>query len=312
MPHPVIIDCDPGIDDCVALMVALASRDELDVEAICTVAGNVNVATCTRNVLGLLALLGRNEVSVYSGCDRPLQVQPVFADHIHGESGLGSVTFPDNRPPARDEPAVDYLIRRLTDRSQPPATLVIVGPSTNLATALQRAPEITAGIEQIVLMGGARREGGNITPSAEFNIYADPHAAQIVFHCGRPLTVIGLDTTLQLRCSPARMAALRAIGTAASKAAADMIDHVNAIYGEIYGTAGAAMHDPCTIAWLLAPDLFHSRPVQIEVETTSALTRGHTAVDYHVTADRPANANWVEGLEPDPVFDLLLERIARL
>ncbi|WP_394692691.1 nucleoside hydrolase [Hyphobacterium sp.] len=312
MPRPVIIDCDPGIDDCVALMVALASRNELGVEAICTVAGNVNVATCTRNVLGLLALLGRVDVPVYSGCERPMSVNPVFADHIHGENGLGSVCFPAAQTSAATEDAVDYLIRRLADSGQPPATLVIVGPSTNLATALQKAPDITAGIEQIVLMGGARREGGNITPSAEFNIYADPHAAQTVFHGGRPLTVIGLDATLQLRCSPDRMAALRAIGNAASKAAADMMEHVNAIYGEIYGTAGAAMHDPCTIAWLLAPDLFHARPVRIEVETASALTRGHTAVDYHHTDDRPANANWVDGLESDKVFALLLERIARL
>lgn len=312
MPRPVIIDCDPGIDDCVALMVALASPDDLAVEAICTVAGNVDVETCTRNVLGLLAYLEQESVPVYAGCERPLRVQPVFADHIHGESGLGSVTFPGRQAQARDEHAVDYLIRRLTDRSKAPATLVIVGPSTNLATALEKAPQITAGIDQIVLMGGARREGGNITPSAEFNIYADPHAARSVFHCGRPLTVIGLDTTLQLRCSPPRMSSLRKIGNPASEAAADMMEHVNAIYGEIYGIAGAAMHDPCTIAWLLAPDFFHSRPVRIDVETTSFLTRGHTAVDYHFTDDRPANANWVESLDADAVFDLLLQRIARL
>jgi len=312
MPCPIIIDCDPGIDDCVALMVALASDDALIVEAICTVAGNVNVKTCTRNTLGLLALTNRIDIPVYAGCERPLLEQPVFADHIHGESGLGTVTFPENHPAASDEHAVDFLIQRLTDRHQPKVTLVIVGPSTNLATALQKTPEITAGIDRIVLMGGARREGGNITPSAEFNIYADPHAAQIVFHCGVPLTIIGLDTTLQLRCSPDRMAALRAIGNAASKAAADMIDHVNVIYGEIYGIAGAAMHDPCTIAYLLAPDLFHSRPARIEVETTSQLTRGHTAVDFHYTDESPANADWVEGLDADGVFALMFERIARL
>jgi len=312
MPRPVIIDCDPGIDDCVALMVALASGEELDIEAICTVAGNVNVETCTRNTLGLLTMLARADVPVHAGCERPMQVAPVFADHIHGESGLGSVTFPEDHLFAEPEHAVDFLMRRLTDRSQPPATLVIVGPSTNLATALQRAPEVTSGVEQIVLMGGARREGGNITPSAEFNIYADPHAAQAVLNCGVPLTIIGLDTTLQLRCSPERMESLRTIGNAASKAAADMIDHVNAIYGEIYGIAGAAMHDPCTIAWLLAPELFKSKPARIEVETTSQLTRGHTAVDFHYTDESPPNADWMESLEADAVFDLMFERIARL
>lgn len=312
MPIPVILDCDPGIDDCVALMVALASGGELTVEAICTVAGNVEVDICTRNALGLLALTGHTDVPVHAGCARPMQIEPVFAGHIHGESGLGSVVFPEDRPEARPEPAVEFLVNRLSDTAQPPVTLVITGPSTNLATALERAPEITAGIERIVMMGGARREGGNITPSAEFNIYADPHAAQAVLHAGIPATLIGLDTTLQLRCTPDRMAALRAIGNAASHAAAEMIDHVNAVYGEIYGTDGAALHDPCTIAWLLAPDLFSARPARIEVETSSPLTRGHTAVDLRPARDTPPNADWVDGLDADAVFRLLLERIARL
>lgn len=312
MPTPVILDCDPGIDDCIALMVALASVGELTVEAICTVAGNVAVDICTRNALGLLALTGHTDVPVYSGCARPMRVDPVFANHIHGESGLGPVALPEKRPAARAGSAVDFLVGRLSDTALPPATLVITGPSTNLATALRQAPEITAGIDRIVMMGGARREGGNITPSAEFNIYADPDAAQAVLHCGRPVTVIGLDTTLQLRCTPDRMQALRAIGNPASGAAAGMIEHVNAIYGEIYGTAGAALHDPCTIAWLLAPGLFSARPARIEVETRSQLTRGHTAVDLRPGADNPANAVWVDGLDADAVFRLLLERMARL
>ncbi len=293
-------------------MLALASGEDLSVEAICTVAGNVQVETCTRNALGLLALTGHTHVPVYSGCARPLQAEPVFAGHIHGESGLGSVVFPEKRPGARPGPAAGFLVKRLSDASQPPVTLVITGPSTNLATALEIAPKITAGIERIVLMGGARREGGNITPSAEFNIHADPHAAQAVLHSGIPATLIGLDATLQLRCTPDRMAALRAIGNPASGAAAEMISHVNAVYGEIYGTAGAALHDPCTIAWLLAPGLFSARPARVEVETGSPLTRGHTAIDLRPASGTPPNADWVDGLDADAVFSLLLERIARL
>lgn len=312
MPRPIIIDCDPGIDDCIALMTALASPDEIRLEAICTVAGNVRVDICTANALGLLALTGHRDVPVYAGCDRPLVEAPVFADHIHGENGLGAVRFPEDRPSIQAETAVEYLIRRLRDTDQPPVTLVVVGPSTNLATALAEAPDIADRIDEIVLMGGARQAGGNITPSAEFNIYADPHAAQAVLQCGRPLVMIGLDATLQLRCTPARMQRLRGLGSVIANTAADMIDHVNAIYGEVYGAEGAAMHDPCTIAYLLAPDLLQAQDAAIEVETNSTLTRGHTAVDVHRLSGKPSNAKWVDGLQSDDVFDLLLERLARL
>ena len=312
MPRPIIIDCDPGIDDCFALMAALASPEDFTIEAICTVAGNVRVETCTQNALGLLALTGMTQVPVYPGCARPLVEAPVFADHIHGETGLGSVVLPADHPAPQAEHAVDFLVRRLSDEALPPATLVITGPSTNLAKALAKAPGIAGRIEQIVMMGGARSAGGNITASAEFNIYADPHAAAAVMACGRPLAMVGLDATLQLRCTPERMVALRAIGNSASQAAADMIDHVNHIYGEVYGSEGAALHDPCTIAWLLRPDLFVSHPACIEIETGSELTRGHTAVDLHGLSGKPANAIWVDGLEADSVFSLLLERIARL
>ncbi|GJL98151.1 MAG: nucleoside hydrolase [Hyphobacterium sp.] len=312
MPRPIIIDCDPGIDDCIALMAALASPDEIRLEAICTVAGNVRVEICTANALGLLALTGHDTVPVYEGCDRPLTEAPVFADHIHGESGLGRVRFPDHGRSARSENAVDYLIHRLRDTEKPPVTLVVIGPSTNLATALVQAPDIAGRIDEIILMGGARREGGNITASAEFNIYADPRAAQTVLQCGRPVAVIGLDATLQLRCTPARMQRLRNLGSVVTNTAADMVDHVNAIYGEVYGAEGAALHDPCTIAYLLAPRLFQAQDATIEVETVSALTRGHTAVDIHRLGGKPANAKWIDGLQSDQVFDLLLQRLARL
>ncbi|MEN0653240.1 MULTISPECIES: nucleoside hydrolase [Hyphobacterium] len=305
-PRPLIIDCDPGVDDCMALFAAAASP-EFDLMAVCTVAGNVRVETCTANALGALALAGRGDVPVYSGCQTPLSVEPVFADHIHGESGLGCAVLPPPQRGAEPVDAVSWLIETLRT-ADTPLTLAITGPATNLATALMEAPDITAGIAEIVVMGGADLEGGNITPHAEFNVYADPHAAQIVLACGRPITVIGLDTTLQLRCTPARMDRLRAIGSPAAHAGWDMMAHVNAIYGEIYGAEGAALHDPCVILYLLRPDLFTAEPARI-----AALTEGEMRGHSSVTRGSPdANAVWTTGIDAEAAFDLLLERIARL
>ena len=289
-----------------ALFLAAASP-ELDLKAVCTVAGNVRVETCTANALGALALAGRGDVPVFAGCESPLKVEPVFADHIHGESGLGRAILPPPRRAAEATDAADWLIETLRT-ADAPLTLAITGPATNLATALSRAPDITAGIAEIVIMGGADIEGGNITPHAEFNFYADPHAARIVLACGRPITVIGLDTTLQLRCTPARMDRLKAIGSPPALAGWDMMEHVNAIYGEIYGAEGAALHDPCVILYLLRPDLFDAEPVRIAALTEGEM-RGHSSV---TRGSADANALWVTRIGAEAAFDFLLERIARL
>ena len=289
-----------------ALFLAAASP-ELDLKAVCTVAGNVRVETCTANALGALALAGRGDVPVFAGCESPLKVDPVFADHIHGESGLGRAILPPPRRAAEPIDAVSSLIETLRTADMP-LTLAITGPATNLATARSRAPDITAGIAEIVIMGGADSEGGNITPHAEFNFYADPHAARIVLACGRPITVIGLDTTLQLRCTPARMDRLKAIGSPPALAGWDMMEHVNAIYGEIYGAEGAALHDPCVILYLLRPDLFEAEPVRVAVLTEGEM-RGHSSV---TRGSADANALWVTGIDAQAAFDFLLERIARL
>lgn len=311
MARPVIFDCDPGVDDCIALMVALASPQDFDVLGITTVAGNVPLETCTHNALALTALVGRTDVEVYAGCPRPLVEKAVAARHIHGETGLGAAKLPDPAREASQTHAVDFLIEVL--RAAPPGgvTLAPTGPLTNLAVALIKAPDIAEGIREIVLMGGARREGGNISASAEFNMYADPHAARVVFQSGLPITAIGLDTTLQLRCTPVRHRALESAGNVAGKTAADMIGHVNQVYGEIYGSEGAALHDPCVVAYLLAPELFTTVPAAIDVETRAGLTRGHTSVDVF-SAEEACNARWATTLKAEPVFDLLLERISRL
>lgn len=308
--RPLIIDCDPGVDDCIALFIALASP-ELDVRAVTTVAGNVRLETCTRNALAALELAGRTDVPVFAGCGRPLQAEPVYADHIHGESGLGRAVLPEPARPAEAEHAVDFLIRTLREDRERPITLAITGPATNLATALQRAPDIVSGISEIVLMGGADREGGNITPHAEFNAYADPHAAEIVVQSGLNLTILSLDVTLQLRCTPPRMDVLDAANTPVTRAVSAMIGHVNAIYGNVYGSEGAALHDPCVILYLLRPDLFEAHPVRVDVQTGPDAWRGHTRVQEPAPG-RTANALWVDRIDADAAFDLLMERVVTL
>ncbi|MFP4518803.1 MAG: nucleoside hydrolase [Oceanicaulis sp.] len=312
MNRKVILDCDPGVDDCIALMAALGAPDAIDLLGVSVVAGNVPVEICARNAASVLTLAGRCDVKVHAGCARPMVFEPVFADHIHGETGLGAARLPEPEAPVQARHAVDFLCDML-ERAEPGSiTLVLTGPMTNAALALVKAPGIAEAIAEIVVMGGAREAGGNITASAEFNIFADPHAAHVVLNAGLKTTLIGLDATLQLRCTPQRLARLKASSHRAPQAAAAMVEHVNGVYGEIYGDEGAALHDPCTIGYLLAPHLFAARPAAVHVDTRDGLTRGHTAVDIHLLSGAPANVSWVTGLDAPALFDLLLEHMERV
>lgn len=308
MKRSVIIDCDPGVDDCIALLAALGAPERLDVRALCVVAGNVPVDTCARNAGGVLALAGREDIPVYSGCERPMQVEPVFAEHIHGASGLGDARLPESAVTPSSLGAVDYLCETLGQAEPASITLVITGPMTNFATALQRQPGIVRAVRELVIMGGASREGGNITPHAEFNIFADPDAAAIVLASGCPTVLIGLDATLQIRCTPPRMAQLHASGHRACHAAAEMIAHVNRIYGEVYGADGAALHDPCTIGYLLAPELYDRVPATVSVDCSGGAQRGQTVI----TPNPEANLQWVTGLRDGALFDLLMQHMERV
>lgn len=312
MTRSIIIDCDPGIDDCIALLMALGSPKDLVIKAICTVAGNVPVQTCSTNACQMLTLSGQLEIPVYQGCPRPMVGDPVFADHVHGKSGLGSVQLPHPGCKPQDQHAVAYLIEALKAADAASVTLVIIGPMTNVALALIQEPAIAHAIDELVIMGGARREGGNMTASAEFNIYADPHAAKVVLGCGRPITLIGLDTTLQYRATPERMDILKNAGHRATSLTNGMLRYVNEVYGELYGTEGAAIHDPCTIGYLLAPELFQTRPAHVEVSVEPGLTRGHTAVDVYLSRGKLGNVNWATAIDADAMFDLMLERMTRL
>lgn len=304
--HRIIFDCDPGVDDAVALMLAFAARDNIEILGITSVAGNVGIETTTRNACLLRQIAGRQDVGVYRGLDRPMVKTAVLADDFHGPDGLGNypVFTPDKGP--EDQSGVDFIIDTIRSNLTKSVTLAVTGPLTNIATALQLAPDIATQIKDIVLMGGARIEGGNITASAEYNIYADPDAAAIVLGSGCPLVVIGLDATHQVRATPARIARLEALDNPVAKLVANTLHFSNTLAGNMEGATGAPLHDPCVIAYLIAPHLFKVRPASIRVETESDLTRGHTAIEFRADyGGVPFNAAWVTHIDDDGLFALL-------
>ena len=311
MPRKIIIDTDPGQDDAVAILLALASP-EIEVLGITCVAGNVPLPLTHKNARIICELAGRPDVPVFAGCDRPMQRKLVTAEHVHGKTGLDGIALPDPVMPLQDQHAVDFLIETLRREDPGTVTLVPIGPLTNIATAMQRAPDIIPRIQQIVLMGGAYFEVGNITPAAEFNIYVDPEAADIVFRSGVDITVLPLDVTHKALVTKARNDAFRALGTRVGTAVAEMTDFFERFDLEKYGSDGAPLHDPCVIGWLLAPHLFSGRRINVEVETQSPLTLGMTVADWWRVTDRKPNAFFVGDLDAGHFFDLLTERLARL
>lgn len=311
MAQRIIIDTDPGQDDAVAILLALASP-ELEVLGITCVAGNVPLALTTRNARVVCELAGRADVKVFTGCDRPMTRALVTAEHVHGKTGLDGADLPDPVMPLQPGHAVDFLIDTL--RAEPPGTvtLVPIGPLTNIATALSRAPDIAARIKRIVLMGGAYFEVGNITPAAEFNIYVDPEAAQIVFGAGVPLTVVPLDVTHKVLTTPTRIEALRALGTPVGHAVVGWTDFFERFDMAKYGSMGAPLHDPCTIAWLIDPGLFQGREINVEIETEGRFTTGMTVADWWRVSGRAPNALFLGDVDPEGFYTLLTERLARL
>jgi purine nucleosidase len=305
----VIIDCDPGQDDAVALFLAMASPGELDVLGVTTVAGNVPLALTQRNARMMCDIAGRRDIRVFAGCERPLRREPITAEYIHGATGIDGVDVFEPDTPLQEQHAVDFIVDTL--RNEGTVTLIPTGPMTNFAAAIEREPSILDNVEQIVSMGGAMREGGNRSPSAEFNILADPHAAEIVYNCGRPVTAMGLDVTHQVLSTRERVARIRELGNDVAVATAGMLSFFHRYDTKKYGSEGAPLHDPCTVAWLLEPDLFQTKRCNVSVETESELTMGHTAVDFWHVTDRPHNVDWAYTIDADGFYDLLAERIAR-
>jgi purine nucleosidase len=311
-PRKIIIDTDPGQDDAVAILLALASPKDLDVLGIVAVAGNVPLDLTEKNARIVCELAGKTDVRVFAGCDRPLGRPLVTAEHVHGKSGLDGPKLPDPTMPLQPQHGVDFIIDTLRNKPANTVTLCVLGPLTNIATAFQKAPDIVARVQQVVLMGGAYFEVGNITPTAEFNIYVDPQAADIVFKSGIDIVVMPLDVTHKALVTQARNDAFRALGTPAGIAVAQMTDFFERFDKEKYGSTGAPLHDPCVTAYLIAPDLFKGRHINVEIEVKSELTMGMTVADWWGVTDRPANATFIGDLDADGFFALLVERIGLL
>ena len=312
MAQKVIFDTDPGQDDAVAILTALASPDDLEVLGIVTVAGNIPLDLTTKNALKLVELAGRAEVPVHPGCSKPFGRSLVTAEHVHGASGLDGPDLPEPTTAAQSQHGVDFLIETVRTHETGSIRLLCLGPLTNVALAFAKAPDIAARLKDIVLMGGGYFEVGNITPTAEFNIYVDPEAAGAVFRSGASITVLPLDVTHFMRSTRERIAAFGAIGNHSGKAVAAMLSFSERFDVEKYNWEGAPLHDPCVTAYVLKPELFQGRAVNVSIETGSELCRGMTVVDYWGVTDRPKNAVWVRSGDADGFFSLLTERIARL
>lgn len=308
----IIIDTDPGQDDAVAILLALASPEDIDLLGITAVAGNVPLDLTQKNARIVCELAGRPDVKVFAGCDAPMTRKLVTAEHVHGKTGLDGPQMDDPTMPLQDQHGVDFIIDTL--REEPPGTVTLcpIGPLTNIATAFERAPDIVARVQEIVLMGGAYFEVGNITPTAEFNIYVDPEAAKIVFDAGVPLTVMPLDVTHKALTTKPRIDAFRSMHTKVGDMVAAWTDFFERFDMEKYGSEGAPLHDPCTIAYLIEPQLFQGRHINVEIETQSPLTLGMTVADWWRVTDRPANAMFMKDIDASGFYALLAARLARL
>eukprot|EP01132_Coremiostelium_polycephalum_P003396 gene3396-4249_t len=311
MTRKIIIDTDPGQDDALAILLALASP-ELDVLGITAVAGNVPLDLTKTNARKICELAGRPDVKVFAGADRPLMRALVTAENVHGKTGLDGPDLPEPAMPLQEQHAVDFIIETLLTQESGTVTLCPLGPLTNIAQALIRAPEIATRIREIVLMGGGFFEGGNITPTAEFNIYVDPQAAHIVLTSGVPIVMLPLDVTHKALTSARRIERFRAMGTRSGAASAELLEFFERFDEEKYGSDGGPLHDPNVIAYLLKPDLYKGRHCNVVVETASDLTLGMTVVDWWGVTDRPKNAFYIRDVNDEGFFDLLIERIARL
>ncbi|WP_417258990.1 nucleoside hydrolase [Celeribacter sp.] len=307
----IIIDTDPGQDDAVAILLALSSP-EIEVFGLTTVAGNVPIARTTENALKVCEVAGRPDVKVFAGCDRPLAHTLVTAEHVHGKTGLDGIELPAPTMTPQPQHGVDFIIDTL--RTQPAGTVTLcpMGPLTNIATAFTQAPDIIERVQEIVLMGGAYFEVGNITPAAEFNIYVDPEAAEIVFKSGVKLTVMPLDVTHKVLVTKPRLEAFAAFGNHVGDVVAGWLDFFERFDIEKYGSAGGPLHDPTVIAYLIAPEIFSGRFINVEIETQSELTRGMTVADWWGVTDRAPNATFMSEADADAFFTLLTSRLATL
>ncbi|RWX76847.1 nucleoside hydrolase [Neorhizobium lilium] len=308
----IIIDTDPGQDDAAAIMLAFGSPDELEVLGLTAVAGNVPLSFTSRNLRIVCELCGRPDAKVYEGALKPLNRPQVTAEHVHGRTGLDGAELPEPTMLPQSTHAVDFIIDTLRREPEGTITLCTLGPLTNIATALAKAPDIAGRVKELVMMGGGFSEGGNITPAAEFNIYVDPDAAKTVFASGMPIVMMPLDVTHQLMTTKARVSKIAAFSNRPAQVLVEWLAFFERFDVEKYGSDGGPLHDPSVIAYLLKPELFSGRDCNVEIETQSELTVGMTVVDWWHVSERQPNAKVMRQVDADGFFDLLAERVARL
>jgi purine nucleosidase len=312
MRHPIIIDTDPGLDDAVAILLALAAAEELEVLGLVAVAGNLPLAQTERNARRVCELAGRLDVPVYAGCARPILRPLATAERVHRETDRDRLLLPDPTIALQPQHGVDFLVETLRASKPGTITLCALAPLTNIAIALAKAPDVIGKIRELIVMGGSCFELGNVTPAAEFNMHVDPHAAAIVFNSGIPITMIPLDVTHQLLSTQPRLEALRALGNRCGPAVAELLTTFEKNRRAKSGSRRRALHDPSVIAYLLRPSLYEGREVNVAIETKSPLTVGMTVVDWWGVTGRPVNAQFMNTVNANGFYELLTERLARL
>lgn len=315
MKRKIIIDTDPGQDDAVAMLLALASPDDFELLGVVAVAGNVGLTQNAQNALKIVELSGRTDVPVYAGCKRPMRRELVTAEYVHGATGLDGPTLPDPKIELQSQHGVDFIIDTLHANPPQSVTLCTLGPLTNIAMAFIKAPEVVARVKEIVMMGGAYFEVGNTTPVAEFNIYVDPEAADVVMRSGIPITMVPLDASHQALTTEPRIKAFHDIGNRTGVVTAEMLEFFERFDMDKYGSEGGPLHDPLVIAYLLQPELFKGRQINVTIETGSELTVGMTVADYWSITDPekfPRNVMFLRDVDADGFYALLVERLARL
>jgi len=309
-PKRIIIDTDPGVDDALALLLALASP-EIQLEALTTTQGNVTVEKATRNALATLEFLNASHIPVAKGCTLPMVGPLLASDHVHGESGIGNAQLPEPKAKPVSQHAIDYLIQRfLAEPGE--ISLFTIGPLTNVALAIRKEPRLASAVKEMVIMGGAIREGGNVTPQAEFNIYADPHAAHVVFHSGIPITLIPLDVTNKCMLLASDIGRLLKINSLVSRFVHDATTAYLEFTKEKTGIDGCALHDPLTLATIIAPELLTLEEHYVDVDISGGISMGSTFADFYHTTGKPANMKVTVGVQARGFIELFLRRIENL
>jgi purine nucleosidase len=312
MPRQIIIDCDTGRDDAVAIALACASPREIDLLGVTTVTGNVPLELVHRNSRMILEVCGRPDIPVFAGCDRPLVRSPACDETSHGATGLAGVDVFEPKAPLAESHATDFIIDTLRKFEPETIDIVVTGPATNLALVAMRSPDAFARIREVIFMGGSSCPGGNVSPVAEFNVFADAEAAAKILSGGRPVSMFGLDVTYKVLSRPTHRKTLEDSPSRAGRFLAPLLSPLPEWSTARLGSNVLPQHDPCTIAWLIRPELFKLAPQNVEIETSSALTYGETVVDRWNYSGRVSNVNWALDVDGDAVVDLIVQRLSDL